>query len=777
MNQSNALTRRLTLCFLASGIASSQVALAQTVEDTDDRRLAPVIITTQKTEENLQSAPLAVTAFSGAELESRGIVDLKGITERSPGFTMGEFNPGQTQLYIRGIGSNEDAAGGDQSVVVFLDEAYIGRSAGQDLDLFDIERVEVLRGPQGTLFGRNVVGGVVNVITKKPHDTFEAAVEGTVGTYNLQTLRGKVNIPLSDTVFTKFSFSKRDRDGYIKNRIYDIVPEITGLDVPRNLRNIDKFNARAGLRWLAADNVDVNITASYSTVDEQAANGHSVDGTPATPLALSQLIPGYEDSYRYVAVTDAGVFENEVYGLVANVEWSISDTLTFNSITSYRDVSADHVPGNIIASQADIDYAMRTIALGQLAITGANYYTDASETLTQELRLGYAGDRINAVGGLYYLEEDARRNECMSLSVFPLPTLPSYQTNPNNLSGCDNAKNLTTSAAVFGQVTYNFTDRVSVVAGGRYTADEKHNRQIGNASPAASGPTENFNTDVTADWDAFTGKIGVNFQATDDIFLYGVISEGYKSGGFGPGLSTTASQAATPFDPEFATMMELGAKSEWFNNNLRLNLAYSDTDYDDLQILQLMVPADAPAGTPGILLTQNAASAKIKAIEAEFIWAVTKNLTLSGNYAHLDSEYTDFFVPAGYRPPSDLPVDTSRSGNPLRNAPENAYNLNIRYTIDLPGGSELALLVDHRHKDTAYQDPDALEFAAVPEHDLTDFSATWTNAMRNLDVTVFGTNVFDEDYAIHNYPVSGNGVALAGAPQMFGLRVGYRFGS
>ena len=763
---------RFVPSLLISTVIGMPLALAQGVGEEDTARLPTVIITTQKTEEDLQSAPLAVTAFSGAELEARGIADLKGITERTPGFTMGEFNPGQTQLYIRGIGSNEDGAGGDQSVVVFLDEAYIGRSAGQDLDLFDIERVEVLRGPQGTLFGRNVVGGVVNVITKKPDATPEFVAEGEVGTYGLLNLRARANVPFSENVFGKISISSRQRDGYIKNRIYEFEPALTGLTVDEDLRTVDRFNTRAGLRFLPTDTLDINLTASYSSVDEQATAPHPIDGTPETPSLEVLQIPNFDESFRYVAQTDAGSFDNEVYGLIGHVNWDISDTLSFTSVSSYRDVDAEHIPGNIVASPADVEFAVREAAVEGFGITGSNYYTDESQTFTQEARLSYIADRINAVGGLYYLKEDAHRIECMSLS---LAFATGFLTNPSNESGCANARNTTTSYAGFGQVTYDLTDKFSVVLGGRYTFDEKHNRQTGNASAALAGPSEDFDTDVTEDWDAFTGKIGVEYTFTDDVFTYAVISEGYKSGGFGPGLTTNAAQASTPFDPEYATMVEVGAKTEWFDNRVRLNVAYSDTDYEDLQILQLLVPAGAPEGSPGNLLTQNAATARIKALETEFTIAFTPNLLLSGNYAYLDTEFTEFFVPDGFRPPVDGQFDTSRVGNELRNAPENAYSLALTYTHDLPGGAMLAFRADHRHKDRVWQDPDNLDFAAVPEYDLTDLSVTWTSPSGQLNVTGFGTNVFDEDYIIHNYPVSGNGFGLSGTPQMFGIRVNYSF--
>ena len=177
------------LALLLIGGLVSGVAVAA---ETESRPIEEVIVTAERRAESLQSVPIAVTAFTGDELDQQGIVDIKGITERTPGFTMGVFNPGQPQFYIRGIGSNEDGAGGDQSVIVFIDEVYIGRSAGSDFDLFDLERVEVLRGPQGTLFGKNVIGGAVSLVTKKPTEETEMKFEGTVGNLDEIAVRGLV---------------------------------------------------------------------------------------------------------------------------------------------------------------------------------------------------------------------------------------------------------------------------------------------------------------------------------------------------------------------------------------------------------------------------------------------------------------------------------------------------------------------------------------------------------------------------------------------------------
>tara|TARA_R110002153_G_scaffold17854_10_gene62370 strand:+ start:2626 stop:4962 length:2337 start_codon:yes stop_codon:yes gene_type:complete len=761
-----------------SCFAISLVTFASYGQDTletdavdEEQKLEKIIVTSQKRYQNLQETSLAVSAFTGEMLESRGIVDIKGVAGRTPGFTIGEFNAGQTQLFIRGIGSNEDGAGGDQSVVVFVDDAYLGRSAGQDIDLFDVERVEVLRGPQGTLFGRNVIGGAVNVITQKPSGELDGAVEATVGTLGTQTFRGKLNFPISETLSGKASFSSKQRDGYLQNREGSIIPALPNANNDK-YRNIDRQAFRAGLRWQPNNDTDVNFTASHSTVQEDSGPRHSAPGDhPNLIPAYTALVPDYFDSNQNVLQSDPGKFKNEISGFVNKVEMNLSNELSFTSVTSYRDVETNDRP-----STSSPELASAVSALGFVGITGSNYYDESSQTTSQELRLNYDLESLKWVGGVYYLNEKVQRLECSSLSVFVyVPSVPGYNTNPTNLAGCDDAKNKTTSYAVFSQFTYDLNQKLSVDFGLRYTKDTKDNQQIGTPSPAALAPSESFSSDNTADFGAVTGKFSLNYQASKDIFYYANISRGFKSGGFGPGLATTQVQADTPFDEEYATLYEVGAKTEFFNNRLRLNTAIFHTSNKDLQVLELLVPEDAPENTPGQLITQNAADAQIRGIEIEFTAALTDRLIVSGNYAYLDSEYIDFFAPVGFRSSTTNAVEASRIGNQLRNAPKNAYNINLEYRLPLEEMGEVRFLADFRHKDIAYQDAANIEFAAVPEYNVTDMRVTWSNEDETLSLTGWVNNVFDEEYYLHNYAFVGIGLALPAPPRTAGVTLRYNF--
>ena len=369
-----------------------------------------------------------------------------------------------------------------------------------------------------------------------------------------------------------------------------------------------------------------------------------------------------------------------------------------------------------------------------LAVYGSNDYVDDSETFTQEFRLTSSGSGpFQWVGGLYYMNEETYRDE----------TVPAGLLAPDGDGGAfvlvpavdagDKQDNTTDSYAIFGQVTWDITDKLAITAGGRQTWEEKKISRLG--TPNGLAPARIFDFSTSEDWSAFTAKGGIEFQATDDLFFYATVSEGFKSGGY-QGTAATELAAITPFEPEEAVLYEVGAKTEWFDNRLRLNLAVFHTDYKDLQILQLLEPEGSPIGTPGQLVTQNAADAEIRGAELEFTLVPLEGLTLSGSYTYLDTEFSNFFIPDGFRPPGGVdPADSSREGNDLRNAPEHAFNILARYEMFLDGGASLAFQADYRYKDKVYQDPDLLEEASVPSYDVMDLSTSYTFPSGNIELT------------------------------------------
>ncbi len=743
-----------------------------------DRPMEEIIVTSQRRAENMQSVPVAVTAFSGDALDDMGIVDIKGITERTPGFTMGVFNPGQPQYYIRGIGSNEDGAGGDQSVIVFVDEVYIGRSAGSDLDLFDLERVEVLRGPQGTLFGKNVIGGAVSLVTKKPSEETEVKFEGTAGNLGALTFRGLASGPIADNAYAKFSFSSRRRDGYLKSQI-DRFPEFFPGASGNLLGKFDQLDVntdsfRGALRFTPTDRMEINLTANHSTMDRAGPSYRSIGPGGLPFIADAALLSGYEGRHHENLLEDPGFSKNDIWGITARLDYDIGDAMTFTSLTSYRDVEAEQQWFLGTDNLAALRLSTNALGSAQPALVGSNDYTDDSETFTHEFRLTGSWERLNYVTGLYYLNEKTDRNERNSVGLRYADGMGGVDESRSvaSIDGGDEQGNETDSYAVFGQVTFDLTQTIAISLGGRQTWEEKDISRIG--TPAGLVPGRIFDFETGEDWSAFTMRAGLEWQATDDIFLYATISEGFKSGGY-QGLANSELIAITPFDPEEATLYEVGIKSEWWDNRVRINAAVFTTDYKDLQILQLLVPEDAVPGTSGSLITQNAADADIEGVEVEFTIAPTDNLTIQGAYTHLHTEFANFFIPSGFRPP-DLggatPVD--RTGNELRNAPKHAFNVLVRYDWLFGNGGALSLQGDWRYKDKAYQDPDVFDWAAVPSYDVVDFRASYLWPGANFETTLWMQNAFDEDYFLHNWPLQGSGQATPAPPRTYGLTVTWR---
>ena len=752
------------------------VLLAEVPAVAQEYELEEVVVTAQRRAESLQDVPLAITAFNEEQLEQMGIVDIKAVTERTPGFTMGMFNPLQTQLYIRGIGSNEDGAGGDQSVIVFIDEVYGGRSAGMNLDLFDLERVEVLRGPQGTLFGKNVVGGALNLITRKPGEDPEAVFEASAGNFNAYTVRGRALGPIGENLYGKIAFSYRSRDGYLKNYAKDFPQYVSDPADGDDLLDVDSISGRGHLRWLPQDNLEFNLTLSVSDMQtsSQGAARHFI-GPPGLFYAPdAALIDDYDDKIHAVIADEAGRAEIDMFSVTGRIDYDLNDSMTFSSLTAFRNV--DGLNDEPLGSDqtAALRLSSGTINIG---LYGDNDSWDESDTFTQELRLTSSGTRLQWVVGLYYLNEQTDRTESLGLGML-LPdgmggTIPAIP----KLTGFDVQMNETDSFAVFGQLTYAFSEQWSLSVGARQTEEEKKIHRIGMpATPAIPGfsqPLEPWDFEQDIDFSAFTPRASLEFRPTDDALLYATYSEGFKSGGW-QGLSARLPIASTPFQPEEAVLWEFGAKTEWFDNRFRLNVATSVTDYKDLQILQLLVPADAPVGAPGILLTQNAADAEIFGVEAEFTLVPSDRWLISGSITTLDTEFSNFFVPSGFRTPGGVGTDTSREGNDLRNAPDWAYNLFVRYEHPLANGATLAFQGDFRHKDKVYQDPDLEEVAAVPAYDLVDFKVSYEPASEKYQVSAWVNNAFDEDYFLHNFPGTGDGFATAGPPRMYGVTLTLR---
>lgn len=751
----------------------SPSAFAQEQEPARRMQIEEVVVTAQRRAESQQSVAIAISAFSEEDLSSRRIDGLGSLANRTPGFAIGEFMPTQPQVYIRGIGSNDDGPAADPSTAVFVDEVYVGRAAGWTANLFDLERVEVLRGPQGTLYGKNVVGGAVNLISRKPDETFRAQLSTSVGNYNLREFQGLVSAPITDNLFGKVAYSRKARDGYLKTLVGDF-PEAFPFKDPSQLGRFEQLNknteaVRANLRWLPSDDLEINVSVDNAKLDENAPG--FVRRGDADDIRVAEGLIDDLKNRRVNLRSEPAVSRNETTGFMARADYELGWS-TLTSISAYRE-------SDTLTTACCQAFDPRVLALSPTAVAGAtigtnlgggNQQDESAEQFSQEFRLtSTTTGPVEWVGGLYYLRETAQRVETWDFGVARfdgvggLEDLVSFS--PPGLTDQD-AK--TESIAVYGQASWNITESLRLTAGARWTEDTK--RQSVSTRAGGFLVAESFDLTAKDSWDEFTPKFVIDYQVSDEVFVYGLASKGFKSGGF-QGSPPREINAAVPFRPETAWLYEAGVKTDLFDRRARINLAAFYTDYQDLQVFQLLVPEEFAGDEvqPSFLVAQNAADARVRGIELEVTLLPLPGLTISGSYAYLDATFTDFFAPTGFVLPTDAD-SADRTGKRLRNSPKHTGTLLVQFEQLLSGGSRLNYQLDWRYQARSFQDPNNQLAGSIPSYDLLDGRVSLMSADGQWEFSVFVENLLGEDYFVHGFPggVPDGGTLTPGAPRMFG---------
>ncbi|WP_317930423.1 TonB-dependent receptor [Halioxenophilus sp. WMMB6] len=741
------------LSFAISALLMASTSVSAQIEE--------VVVTAQKRSQDLQDVPIAVTAMNADMLKDAGISNVTGIAARTPGFSMGEFNPAQPQLYIRGIGSNGDgAASGEQSVAMFIDGVYVNRSAGTGLELFDIQSIEVLRGPQGTLWGKNAIAGAINVTTRKPSDQFEAAAEFTLGNLGVSNLRSMIAGPLTDKLNGKLSLNTKQRDPYVQSVVDSSIE--TG--------DVDSQGARAQLNYLASDNLEFLFTANYGT-DERGGNASISDATVGiTGQALTQAIAeGYPEADFYENYQSyRGYSDMENSGASLKVDWQ-QELYTLSSLTAYTSNKAKFAQaGMAVAPEIFYNYGSFSVsALGPFAgVSIVNPVDETSEMFSQELRLAGELNNVTWQAGAYYAEEDTDRTEgnVLDAPAFLIGTLGDPLLALAYSPSVDQARqqNTTTTYALFTEATYSVSDALDLTLGLRYTQETKDYSNSGSMrslnDPSLPVLTSEYQAKET--WDAPTYRLVANYRFNNDVMTYASVATGFKSGGFG--ISTPLSPAlGEPFNEEQALNYELGFKSTLLDSKLRLNAALFRTEYKDLQILQQFLCEEC---TIAPLITKNAGEALSQGVELELTYLLTDHFTASANYSYLEAEFVDL--------EGTLAND---EGNKLRNAPRNTYNAVLAYDTDLSFGGFLKARLEYIHKEKAYQDTVNNEYAAIPEYRLFNGRLAYTSANENWEVALFGNNLMNEEYYLHNFSLPPFGaVHVPGLPRNYGVTVTWK---
>ncbi len=713
-----------------------------------------VIVTAQRTSQNLQRVPVAVSVISQPELQRSDIQDLSELGSRIPGLTVSSYSLGQPTIHMRGIGSNDDGAAMDNSVVVFVDDVYVGRITHIDLNMLDLEQVEVLRGPQGTLYGKNAIGGAIKLVSKAPQAEPYGKLKLSSGNLQHRGISATLNGPLAgDGLLGRLALDARSRDGWQENltvggeRQHDNKRwALRGKVLYRPNRNLqlhwsadgsrENLNAsgripvggRVPLRLLDADGRRIPL--------RDAAGEPLFEQTPQGPQPLyqtqlpSEIFRALGGSPRRATNDGEGFTDRYLWGLSQQLTTNLGGG-TFTAISGYR-ASRFH--------WAEESTGLPAFVSDQIL---GNAVLETHRQFSQELRWASTAQvRRSLVLGAYYLNEYTHRNE-----IFPF----------QHATARSDQRNSTHSYALFGELHYALTPALELNLGGRYTYDRKSLRQSASNGGAPAVILEDFQLKSRGDWDDFSPRLALSYHAADDLMFYGSLAFGMKSGGF-QGAPGTLEIARRTIEPESAWDYELGMKSQWLRDRLRLNIAAFYTDYRDLQVVQFRTTDNF-----GVFETDNAASATLRGIESEFILSPFEGLTLSGSYAFLRATYDNYNDPEG----------REFTGNHLRQAPKHSAGLALRYRLPGFDGS-LQLNLDYRFQSQGFREPDN-SATVQPAFRLVDGSLSYAPRGRPWKLSLWGKNIFDEQYISHLFVLGGNDYALYGTPRTYGLSFAWHF--
>jgi iron complex outermembrane recepter protein len=731
----------LSAVLLASAMSAPLLAAPASAQE-DTAAEDEVVVTARRTEERLQDVPASVSAFSEQAMERIGALDSTGLQGAVPNLNIvqGRGSSNATNIYIRGVGQPDALQTFDPAVGFYVDDVYYSRIRGTQLEMFDIERVEVLRGPQGTLYGRNTIGGAFKIITRQPGQDPHGLFQVTVGDYGQLEARVAGSGPLSDTLAGGIALFGAARDGYVTN-------PVNGEEY--NNRNVGA--GRVQLAWDPSSNFSVNFAADYAKENNALVLGQPINTLTTLFGVPIFVLPATVPEFQFTATPSPGLPNSTAMthsGWSADATWELSDTFSLRSITARRELdNTDYV---------DIDATIRE--LGDVLVDVEQ------EQFSQELQAIYQGERLTFVGGLYYLNEDIESHQ--EAYADDLLTGPGGFT---FLRTIDDALE-TTSWAGYANLSLALSDRLNVAVGVRYTEEEKNYARSTSTFSSFPGFTLNpaFAFAINNTWNDTSPMASIDFRASDNVLLYARYARGYKSGGFNGRANNPGEQA--PYEPETLDSIEVGIKSDWWDNRLLANFTAFSNDYTDFQARVSGLTIDPGTGLPSPELTVlNAGSLEIRGAELELVFNPIEPLRLDAQVGYLDASYGEFadvrFAAFGgsraFQTPAFSPEWTSRFGGAyefdLGEAGSLTLNASARYR------SRMALAVDNTFTNSSVQIAGLFQDA----YWLYDANLTW-RANDILSIALQGRNLGDEVYRTDAQEFSSVGAIRTvyyGAPQ------------
>ncbi|MBT8447874.1 MAG: TonB-dependent receptor [Gammaproteobacteria bacterium] len=687
--------------------------------------LEEVVVTAQRREATLQEVPVAVSAFDKVSIERRQSFNTVDIVNNVPNL-VGNNNIGQstaTTVFLRGVGTTESIVTVDTATGFYVDDVYMARQGVNNMSLYDIERVEVLRGPQGTLHGRNTTAGAIKIFTTKPSDEFDFKAEASYGRFDRWNLKGTVNVPLTDQLFVRATAITDQGDGFTDNATLGEV------------NDRDTVGFRGALRWEATDSLTFDLVGDWSESDSDSLYG--IDLLPANGVS-----PVYSFSNTDLFQSSSGLNqfnEGEASGVSLDINWDINDKVAIESITSYRNTR----------QKWDLDLSDKPFPTIFRLLT-----INDSDQFSQEVKLNATlfDDRVDLVVGAFYFDEESFSFIGDNFGFAGVMPSRTYDVNVESL-------------AFFAEADWHITDKLTAVIGGRWTKDEKELDITGRFGfavtfdPAAAGAVTFTNatlnglgTPTDLEFEEFTPQLGLKYAFTDDLNAYFMYTEGFKSGGWSARTNNPAE--ITPFVPEFVTNYEAGLKGALFEQRTRLSLVGFYYDYKDL--------FNTGTGAGGnFLITTN--DAEVYGIELEWTSRLTDRLDIFGFGAWQDAEYKNVDPNAAFL------------GAELQRLPEFSFQLGFNYVRNIMPNLDLQVTSTFSYQEDHWTNVQN----TVPSGDIDklDASINFVTTDGRYSVGVACRNCYDTEYLTQSLDFSGFGFVTVypGEPATWLVTAKYNF--
>lgn len=761
-----------SLSTLALAVAVTS-ATASSIAQEERITLEEVLVTAQRREQSLQDVSISLSAFDGATLDKRQIEEMQDLQ-----FSVPNLLADSARLTIRGVGNNAISSTAEGGLGFHINGVYVNQPLTRNSEYFDLERIEVLRGPQGTLYGRNTTAGVINVITAKPTDEFEASLTGSLGNYNAKRAKGMINIPISDNIRQRFAGFYHERDGFNTNIF-------SGNDTDGR----DIYELRSSTAFDFGENTSASLVINYQREDSNRAGETKGTCTKDAVTGCSALSAGFETpdvsasifqvlnsaflggalmptgdyfanannpaDFRRVNLDQEPTFETEQLGVSFELNHEL-ENYTLTSLTGYYDTEVDRFQDfDRFATDVRLNFPVtykanaRDVVTTDLIQSGRRDITEA-EQFSQEFRIAsqYEGN-FNFLLGAFYYEEEARVQVLITHPSLAFAQQAFGLTEDFEAFNIESDPIKTESYAVFGEGYFDLSEKMRLTLGLRYTSDDKSIRT-----------RQQFFILVNPDfveaedsWEELTGKATLEYFSSDDSMVFATIARGYKAGGLNPG----GPAGGEVFEPEYINQLEIGTKNTFLDGRLQANFGAFFYDYEDLQVGQV-------SETSAVTVNGNST---VKGAEGEFRFAITSGFEVDLNVSYLDLELDDFQSadegdPLGIAPGTVIALDENGNprftgaglpiknldGNALRNAPEFSFNVGAQYTTTIADGYQLTGRVDHFWQDEYFANEFNKPSDAIQAWEQTNAQLVLASPSASWYLKAFARNIFDNDDVI-----------------------------